>query len=291
MDSSAVASALASLPSRPIVILTHKRSGTHLTIDLLRRQFAECDAWKRRGEKSSFLYLTLEAMFDPRALSPLSERQGLEILGRCARPLVKSHFLPQDLPTAAATGGGRLGRHWVDWLAAKGRTLYVYRDGRDVLCSLQLLEAKRDPRSWRPLADYIRAPAGGRPSRAEAWARHVERGLALPGAIPFRFEDLLRRTRDSVGELARSLELTPLYREPLLPKRLRSVWRARWSRLAERRPQSTAILGRPPGFELPQWRRDFTRDDREFFHRAAGGTLVRLGYEDGDGWVAADDQS
>ena len=46
---------------KPILIASHPRSGTHLTIDLLRKQFQECQSYKRLGEPFDRLYLALEA--------------------------------------------------------------------------------------------------------------------------------------------------------------------------------------------------------------------------------------
>ena len=47
---------------RPILIASHPRSGTHLTIDFLRRQFSPCSSWKHWGESLDNLYLPLEAI-------------------------------------------------------------------------------------------------------------------------------------------------------------------------------------------------------------------------------------
>ncbi|MFQ5350880.1 MAG: hypothetical protein ACE5EG_10595, partial [Thermoanaerobaculia bacterium] len=278
MVASRTASRLDSLSSRPIVVVTHKRSGTHLTLDLLRRHFRECDAWKWWGENESRLYLSLPSLFDPTELVAISERRAVNVLSRCPRPTVKTHRFLEQLPTAETTGDGRLGRYWVDWLHARGRQLYVYRDGRDVLCSLQLLEAKRDRCRWLPISEFIRQRTADGVPRAQAWARHVERGLAQPAIVPLRFEDLKESTRPCLDRLARQLELTAEYKEPLLPSKLRISLRSRLARRLARRPQSTAILGRPRGLELVRWRQAFSREDREFFHRAAGDTLIRLGY-------------
>lgn len=285
MDSRQTARRLAALSSRPIVVLTHKRSGTHLTLDLFRRHFRECAAWKWWGENESRLYLSLPSLFNPEELTPTSERRAVDILGRCRRPTVKTHLFLDDVPTAGSTGRGRLGRYWIDWLRQRGRQLYVYRDGRDVLCSLQLLETKRDRSNWLPLSEFIRQPTADGVSRAEAWARHVERGLAQPGTVALRFEDLKRSPRQALDRLAGLLELTPEYREPILPRKLKASLRSRLARRLSRRPQSTAILGRPRGLALERWREAFSREDREFFHHAAGQTLIGLGYEESDAWV------
>ncbi len=41
---------------KPILIASHPRSGTHLTIDLLRKQFLECQSSKRLGEPLDKIY-------------------------------------------------------------------------------------------------------------------------------------------------------------------------------------------------------------------------------------------
>ena len=74
---------------KPIVIASHPRSGTHLTIDLLRKQFAECKSWKMPGELLDRLYFALES-FAPK-FNPLSESAALNILQRATRPIIKTH--------------------------------------------------------------------------------------------------------------------------------------------------------------------------------------------------------
>lgn len=276
---------LASLSNRPIVVVSHKRSGTHLTLDLLRRNFRECNAWKWWGENDSRLYLSLPSLHDPRALISISERHAVALLRRCSRPMVKTHHFLEELPTGERTANGRIGRYWVDWLEEHGQKLYVHRDGRDALCSLQLLEAKRDRRRWLPLSKFIRQKTAGGVSRAEAWARHVERGLAAPEMVPLSFEELAQSTRRCLDRLARRLELTAEYREPLLPRKAKAALGSRLAQRMARRPESTAVLGRPKGLRLERWREAFSRDDRKFFHRVAGETLIRLGYEESDSWV------
>ena len=285
MEPHEVARALRSLPQKPITIVTHKRSGTHLVMDLLRRQFEECDAWKWWGENQSRLYLSLQALYDPLSLTRTSEAKAIKILRRCDRPLVKSHSGLSDLPVGTETRTGTLGRHWHDWLKTNSQRLYVYRDGRAVMCSLQLLHAKRAGGEPPPISEFIREQVEEGVSRVAFWAQHVDNGLAAEGVLALRFEDLVRDTRNVVQFLADELNLTPKFVEPLLPMKFNSIWQARWARLVARRPQSTAILGRPRGSSLAKWQEAFGEEDREFFHREAGEALIRLGYETSDAWV------
>ncbi|MEL7088470.1 MAG: hypothetical protein AAGL98_08540, partial [Planctomycetota bacterium] len=61
---------LARYPHRPLVIMSHERSGTHLNIDLFRKQFEECGVWKWPGQALSRLYLSLESIDNPGAPLP-----------------------------------------------------------------------------------------------------------------------------------------------------------------------------------------------------------------------------
>jgi hypothetical protein len=64
-----------------------------------------------------------------------------------------------------------------------------------------------------------------------------------------------------------------------------SRWEDYWRRLT-RNYESTTIVGRRNGKTPPDWKTDFTRDDRRFFWEEAGPVLKELGYETDDSWVA-----
>ena len=49
MTPDAFASCLEQLPTRPVVVASHPRSGTHLMIDVIRRHFKPCRGWKWPG--------------------------------------------------------------------------------------------------------------------------------------------------------------------------------------------------------------------------------------------------
>jgi hypothetical protein len=275
---------LRTLRQKPIVVLTHRRSGTHLVIDLLRRQFEECDSWKWWGEGNGRLYVSLDAQCAAEARPRL--RTAVRILRRCRRPLIKTHRVfvggeAPPLPDAVEPHD-----EWKEWLERDAQVVYVYRDGRDVLTSLQLLEAKRDPSNWRPHAEFLRQRIGGI-NRVRLWARHVEAGLALPDVIPIAFEELVADPRQALAVLSDRLGMRPRWVEPLLPRRFASIWESRRARLFARRPESTAILGRPGEHAPFDWRDVYTAADRAFFHEQAGDALIRLGYERSDAWVDA----
>lgn len=276
MDSGAVA--LSDLSQRPVVIASHPRSGTHLTIDLLRRQFRECRSWKLPGEKLNRLYLDLNALFDPASRSPVDDRKALAILRRVPCPLVKTHLRWHQLEAGAAGGNP-----WLQWLIRRGRFVYVYRDVRDVMCSYHFF-CMIDERGRRPLAEFIRQESDGA-SRVRGWVDHVTGWRGRPGVHELRFEDLVRDPAAMVAKLAEHLGLEPLNRTPVLPRRFRGVWESRMNRLLGWRPACTAIISRYKGHRLERWREAFTRDDRAFVQREAGDLLRELGYERSPEWV------
>lgn len=123
--------------NKAIVVASHPRSGTHLTIDLLRKQFDICAAKKRLGAPLDRLYLALEALTAPN--QPLSEKTAIEILQKTSRPLIKTHA---DVNLSHLTSDFS---NWQRWLQSKGDYIYVFRDGRDVICSLHLFMQSYDP--------------------------------------------------------------------------------------------------------------------------------------------------
>lgn len=262
---------------RRIVLVTHRRSGTHLTIDLLRRQFAACDARKRLGEPLHALYLNLDLLLRERR--PLSETRALALLRRAPRPIVKTHSLP-GFETFRAHHAD-----FVDALLGDADVYCVHRDGRDVMCSLHLYFQAFDPRARCSLSEFLRQQGDGM-SRPRRWAEHVLRWRATPGVRTLAYESLLADPRAALTRLSRELALEARFDEPLLPPRLRNAWQARWLRLFSRRPPVTTVLSDPSGRRKAQrWRKAFSVDDRRFFQREAGDALLALGYESCDAWT------
>jgi hypothetical protein len=262
---------------RRIVLVTHRRSGTHLTIDLLRRQFEACDARKRLGEPLHALYLNLDLLLASRR--PLRETRALALLRRARRPIVKTHALPgfeRFRPAHSA---------FVDALLDDADVYSVHRDGRDVMCSLHLYFQAFDPRARCKLSEFLRQQEDGM-SRPRRWADHVMRWHSVAGVRPLAYEGLISDPRAALERLGGELGLTPRFQEPLLPARLRGAWQARWWRLASRHPPVTTVLSDPSGRRRPRrWRDAFTPADRAFFQREAGEALLALGYERSDAWT------
>ncbi len=94
---------------RPIEVASHMRSGTHLMIDLLRRQFADCGSWKWPGERNDMLYLPLDALTQPTAAWNESRALGC-FAGRSAPSSRPTGPFPRSKPPRPPTGPRRLDR-------------------------------------------------------------------------------------------------------------------------------------------------------------------------------------
>lgn len=272
-------------PQRPIVVASHRRSGTHLMIDLLRRHMVECRGWKYPGEALNRLYLMLESLYEPHAAIPTTEAKALAILQRCDRPLVKTHLEPENLALTSETGLNELGAYWMNWLKQRATWLYSYRDGRVVMCSLHMFRMCHDASARVSLSEFMRQEHGGL-SRPKVWARHVRKWLAVPNVVPLKFEDMVSDAHVTLDHIARSMGLTFQPKQPLLPH-LKQRWRIRLDRMIARRPSSTAVRGRYKGRSPQKWHKAFSPQDRRFFHDEAGDLLIELGYETSDAWVTS----
>jgi len=263
---------------QPVIVASHPRSGTHLLMDLLRRQFGACRSWKWPGERLDRLYCTLDELGAERGR--LDTRTARRILSRTRRPIVKTHAWPGLQDTFLAPHHDGIDPAWIEWLDQNGTVLYVHRDGRDVLCSYQLFRQKFDSDADGSVGAFLRQKENGE-NRVRRWAAHVRAWRAGSGVYSIQFERLLDQPKVVIRTLGEVLGLEPTWTEPILPPPFHSIWESRWARLARMRPESTAIING----ERQDWRERLTAEDRAFFHEHAGDLLIELGYEASDAWV------
>lgn len=258
--------------SQCLIVATHPRSGTHLTIDLLRKQFRECQAWLRFGETLHYSYIDLDHLMQVNK-PYLSESKAMNLLSRPSIPLVKTHSLPLTIKHSAETSSV------VEQIRQKAKIYYIVRDGRDVVCSVY-----RWKNAQCSLAEFIRQQENGF-SRPKQWAFHVLSWLYESNVNILKFEDICNNPNAFLQRIAAEYNINPLWEEPLFPRRRKtdSRWEDYWLRLT-RQLESTTIVGRHQG-KPPKWQETFTREDRAFFHQEAGEVLMQLGYENSEDWI------
>lgn len=231
----------------PILVSTFMRSGTHLTIDLLRRNFPACRSWKLPLQPLDQLYLPVDVLLPDWEPSDWSARRALAVLRRPRRPILKSHFLEPGFESLEPTQP-----HVARWLRERARIIYVRRDPRSVLPSLWALL-----RLWRPQTCPA-APASLDESflrdAHHRWRTHVDRWQSVPAVLVLRFEEILADPGEAIRKVAEHLGEEPVRRHPILPRPLRSRREARIARLLGTRSPSTSIVlpQRPPEWN-PAW--------------------------------------
>lgn len=265
---------------RPVVVASHRRSGTHLMLDFLRRQFEACCPPFRLGvNPHRYLYFVIDR-FRPEHRSHVGVQACQRMMATAPMPALKTHSTP-DFPGIIAEA-----RPLCEAALREGVVLYCVRDVRAVLASLHAFERVTKETAARSLSDYIRQDVGGR-NRVRYWADHVQAWSNLsPAAHIIRYEHMVGDPGSMLAHLAAWLGQEPRRREPLLPPKLRyrqQLWLARLTGI----PESTNVMGRKLGVRPHDWRTAYTDADLAFLEEHAGDTMRTLGYISGDDWNAS----
>jgi len=251
---------------RPIVVATHRRSGTHLTIDTLRRNFPACRPRLLPLENLHKSYLNVD-VFETGFPQPIDQREALRILGKADRPTIKTHS------EAGYPAIDPAHRPFVDALLENCRTLYIARDGRKVMCSLWTWRRVFDETARVPFPEFIRQQDGTGRSRPRQWADHVLGWLETPGVVSYTFDELVKDSARVLGEIGERFDLAPAWADPLIPPPNRTRL-ATWT--ARLRGDATSTNQHAAGDRPPKPADVFGDEDDVFFEREAGDASARL---------------
>lgn len=257
-------------PDKAIIIASHPRSGTHLLIDFLRKQFSECQSHLVFFETRHHAYLTLDHLSTQHKPN-ISQKQALSILSKSKVPIIKTHCLP-DFEYLGCENA-----EFIERLKSVATTFYVVRDGRDVMCSTYLWRQKFDPKAHCSLSDFLRVKYEGL-TYPEIWAEHVNNWVPQPEVSILKYEDIIENPLGELKKISHKIDLLPLYKKPLLPKKQapRSRWGDYFLRIT-RQFESTAIGGQSPK-KRKNWNEILSSEDQNFFLEKAGKALIQLGY-------------
>lgn len=267
-----------------ILVISHRRSGTHWTIDTVRNNFAS----------TSRTFLTLERLLPWHKDSISLDKFQSLLASQDGIPIIKTHLLP----TLGAFTQEPALEGFVHGLLDKSKIVYVYRDGRDVLVSLYHYAKKFNPEIEQiSFSDFIRMDDEGSRSvgngecisRMEYWRRHVEGWLARPDVLGLQYESLHSNYEESVANIANFLELKPQsnIKKIELPKygnrssaTGKMVAKAMDMLRSMLRPKSlgksSAVL--PRKGVVGDWRQHFAEEDLLLFDTVAGDLMRQLGY-------------
>ncbi len=246
-------------------------------IDLIRKQFPDCRAWKWPLEYLDSVYLDLDHLMPSYGAWHIDQQTALQRLKRAKCPVVKTHLLPGFTELSQNS-------EFVQSLWSKSKPIYMVRDGRDVLCSAHLWMQEFKPATRCPIAEFIRQEEHGM-NRVEIWSSHVNAWLNQNKVLVIKYEDVIKQTAQVINQISAHLGLSPVYRQPLLPKRFKGKWHRRFERLVAIQPETTAVLGRFDGKKPLKWQQAFTEVDKRFFDHYSGNLLTKLGYESTNEWV------
>ncbi len=254
---------------KPIVVCSHPRSGTHLTLDTLRRNVPACRTLTQPLETVHNHYFSAEAL----TLEKYRRRPQWmkKILQRGQRPLVKTHMEP-DLP--------HLVEHtpeFREWLLSEADFIYVVRDGRSVMSSFYLFLQSFNESARRPFPEFLRGDPEHPAPHLHYWVRHMNQWTQKPGVKTIRCEDMLKHTADTLKELGQFIGEAVQLRNPPLPPKPGNRWQVRLRRLY-RVADTTAILSFYGGAKTEDWRRLFTDEDMACFLEICGPTMEQFGY-------------
>ena len=258
--------------NRVVIVASHRRSGTHLTLDSLRMNALDLDPD----------FLTLEAIEPGHPEHIPAGEFERRLTSGTGTVLVKTHA-----PPGRAAWASEEAADYAEHVLRRWPAIYVHRDGRDTLVSLHHFVATYSPEvATLSFGDFIREQNTSRGaagiSRAAFWQRHVLEWLELQPAANVRFERLRSDFGGAMTDLARQLELR--LRPSISPVRISDPvpgWRRRLRRglraMTGRAARSTAIRPRSGG--SGGWRASFNDADLAWFEAEAGEAMARLGYD------------
>ncbi|OZV69232.1 sulfotransferase domain-containing protein [Winogradskyella aurantia] len=255
----------------PLVVNSHPRSGTHLLIDLLRRQYKECAIKKTWDRGLDDLYFSIEGLLDAKADIDKIEKKGLRVLASCEAPLVKYHCYSEGL----------LKIKFPDWMhyLSKCKSIYIYRNLYDVLCSTYIyMQSFENAGKGVSLSAFIRQPFANSPNRVHFWLNEVQHQRSRTSNLMLSYEDIIDNTESVLDQLDVFLSLKSIRYVPLLPPKTYNKWKIRWQRLFSSYPNNTAILASHNGITKLNSDTAFSKQDLNFINDMAGSTLTDLGY-------------
>ena len=281
---SKVVKKLSDMQGKAVLVASHPRSGTHLLIDLLRRQFPVCHSWRWWGQPLDYLYLNVERLVAEKR--HFDDELAVKILSRSQKPILKTHAFSSFSEWFFDNETGSLPPHWSSFLRNRGSTFYVVRDPRKVMASYHQFMRGITPKADCSLAAFMRQThSNSSKNRLRTWANHVREWMNVPGVSIIKFEDLINHTCAVINKISAVLGEDPIWKHPFLPRNVRSNYTSRFYRMTMLSPPSTSIIANQKKWVYENWKNVLSSDERQFLHNELGDLLLKLGYENSTDWV------
>lgn len=256
----------------PIVVKSHPRSGTHLCIDTLRRQFRSCRIYNDPFKRLDNLYFSIEELLDPKANNQFVYEKGIKIIQSCEMPIIKYHCYSEKTI---------LSKHpfWAD-IINDSKQIYVYRNFYHVICSTYVyMQTFENIGKGVSLSNFIRQPFAQSDNRVQFWVDELKNEISKDSTnLCLKYEDFIAEPQDILLKLSNLLGREPEKISPVLPPKTNSRLRMKFNEYFHPNPPNTAILAEWNGKSKLIPRDEFTHEDLSFIENIAGPMLTALGY-------------
>ncbi|MEM7453373.1 MAG: sulfotransferase domain-containing protein [Planctomycetota bacterium] len=243
-----------------LLIISHRRSGTHLTIDSIRNNF---DCFRSQP------LLTLETLQTAHGEHQTPDEFQSELA--CRPRIIKTHYLPRFNDLLPDANSQRL----VNFVYRNSKKIYVVRNGLDVLVSLYEFRKSHNKRFEEySFGEFIRLPTFDPEhkdlNKVEYWCRHVTDWLGSDyqdQLLMVSFEDWILNYEQTLDRIAGFLELN----------RDRRTTDVRIGSGQSGAATNTTVAGRKG--KIGDWSNYFAAADLQLFSDNAGQLSKELGYD------------
>ena len=265
-----------------IVVVSHRRSGTHLTIDSIKNNFP--------------IYKDTAHHIKPLTLDRLNSRYHSTVsLQEFTRnlwlsPHVFKTHAHSDIENFFENCPSNL--EFIKNLFSSSKIIYVYRDGRDVMNSLyHYVQSYNDEMKNVSFSEFIRMENNfdsntydKKLNRAEYWKFHVSSWLSKENVLYLSFEEFLGDYDQSIKKIADFAELDyprKILRVVRKPVSKNKIFKRLYNRI------HNTILGvdySSIGFRKGKsgdFVNSFNQEDLDYFYSIAGTLMQNLKYDKG----------
>lgn len=260
---------------KPISIISHERSGTHLTIDNLICFF--CGTGKKReilNLSKNYSYWDIDHIaWEGR---PLFDKLQRYIKLKGSTQILKTHMKKQSLTSDLPEN-----LKYIKIIIENSIRIYVVRDGRDVMSSFHNYVKYYDKYTGtfhQFLNDKVR---GSTTNSVERWRDHVSGWLSDDGVLMIKFEEMLSDQSVVLEKISKHCNLTR-NNKAIRPIKIIHSRNLRFALRMLGLQKSSAVL--PGNGCVNKWQQKFSQEDKALFKHYAGELLIRLGYESDDNW-------
>lgn len=239
------------MTTKPILVASHPRSGTHLLIDVLRKNFPQIGGRKFLLEPLDRLYLNLERLSS--IDRNLKAETAHDILKRSEYPILKTHFTADFQSSWIEAESTRPPEAFVQ-LALSAKKIYILRDVRDVFASYkQFMSALDSSISQISLLDFMQQRIWTGDTRVEWWEKHIRGWAKRDDTLCISYESLTQTPEKTLNQISCFLGIDRISTSKILPDKMQSKTQSRLYRVLSRNPPSTAILPNSRKFPKARW--------------------------------------